>query len=206
LPEPTTIIATKGLEAAGKVTSGIIQRLFGPAADEIGEIFRDKVKTYRAKNLGTVLATTEVMLSASRDQVQPVSTRLLLPIIEGASLEDNESLSKKWAGLLASAATAPGQAFFHPSFPNILSELTALEASLLDQLSAENGEAPWGAFREASMATHGCSREVINSCHGNLFRLGLWRTMSPKSSGTVVQISPFGAAFLRAAQGPVAVA
>ena len=62
------------------------------------------------------------------------------PLLEGAALEDDENLSNKWAGLLASAATSNEAEHSHPSFPRILSEMSPREALILDKLYRVGGE------------------------------------------------------------------
>jgi hypothetical protein len=56
-----------------------------------------------------------------------------MPIIEAIGDEEDDSMSDRWAALLANAAGgSPDQV--PPSFPAILRELTAGEAQLLDAL------------------------------------------------------------------------
>lgn len=122
---------TKGVIApfsAGAV--GFLRRLFGPAASEIGEVFADKVRAYRSKNLQTVLLRAEEKVGSSEFQSLPL--RFSIPFAERASLVDDEELTEMWANLLASAAT--DYAAEHISFINILSRLSASEARLLERL------------------------------------------------------------------------
>lgn len=206
-PEPTSLsLLAKGVEAGIKTADSLLLKLLGPAADEIGQILQDKVRAYRAKNLTNVLHKTQDKILTSGQSVSAVPTKLLLPLIEGASLEDDDDLSEKWAGLLASAAAIDSQRSFHPSFPKILSEMTALEAILLDQLNGLGGETPWLAFRAASAASLGCTEDTIREAHGNLQRLGLWHNIrrAGAKEANLTQISPFGKAFVTAASGPIA--
>ena len=52
--------------------------------------------------------------------------------LEGASLEDDEDIQKGWAALLADAANADGKVEVKPTFLEILKQLSASEARLLD--------------------------------------------------------------------------
>jgi hypothetical protein len=58
--------------------------------------------------------------------------KTLLPILESASLEDDEDLHDRWANLLANAAAFDGRV--HPSFTQILQGLTGSEAKFLDAI------------------------------------------------------------------------
>jgi hypothetical protein len=102
----STAIAKKGVEAGFAAARGLIQKMFGPAAEEIGLMLGDKARVYRLKNLLSVIAKTDELLRAKSIDPHSVPLRTLLPIIEGASMEDDEALSRKWAGLLASAAAS----------------------------------------------------------------------------------------------------
>jgi hypothetical protein len=203
-PDPiSTAIATKGFKAGLAAAQGLIQKLFGPAAEEIGLMLRDKARVYRVKNLLSVLAKTDKLLREKSVDPHPVPLRTLLPIIEGASIEDDESLSQKWAGLLASAAALPDPSAAHPSFPRILGEITPREAVMLERLFESGGQAEWLAFRKKMATEFGCSEEIISSAHGNLFRLHLWLTIQPSgSTSQVVNLTAFGRLFLAATQGP----
>ena len=198
----STAIAKKGVDGGLAAAEGVIQKMFGPAAEEIGLMFRDKARVYRLKNLLSVVTKTDELLRANSANLHTVPLRTLLPIIEGASLEDDDALSKKWAGLLASAAVSLEPWAAHPSFPRILSEITAHEAVMLDRLSELGGRTEWKPFRQRLAADFGCPEEMIRPAHGNLFRLGLWaNTASQNPLAADVVLSEFGRAFLAATHG-----
>ncbi len=74
------------------------------------------------------MATTEIYLNLSPEDlseadVSPTSVplRTLLPLLEGAALEEDDDLSTKWAALLANAATPNSPLAIYPSFPHALS-------------------------------------------------------------------------------------
>jgi AcrR family transcriptional regulator len=60
------------------------------------------------------------------------SPRLLLPIMEASSVEDNETLQDMWAGLLATASQETDAVW--PSFVETLKQLTPDEARYLQRL------------------------------------------------------------------------
>jgi len=74
------------------------------------------------------LTTTEIYLNLSPEDlseadVSPTSVplRTLLPLLEGAALEEDDDLSTKWAALLANATTPNSPLAIYPSFPHALS-------------------------------------------------------------------------------------
>ena len=199
----STAIAKKGVKAGFAAAQGLIQKMFGPAAEEIGLMLGDKARVYRLKNLLSVIAKTDELLRAKSIDPHSVPLRTLLPIIEGASMEDDETLSRKWAGLLASAAASLEPEVAHPSFPRILSEITPHEAVMLDRLYEMGGRTEWPAFRQSLAADFGCSEDLIRPGHWNLFRLGLWaNTTAQGAAAPVVILTEFGRAFLTATRGP----
>jgi len=65
---------------------------------------------------------------------QQVPMKLLAPILEYGSLEDDESMQDRWASLLASAADQSFNNRILPSFASILKELSPVEAMILDRI------------------------------------------------------------------------
>ena len=82
----------------------LLHRLLGPVFDDFGAILSDKLRPYRAKNLVATMQKTERILREAGLPVNTFPTRLLLPIMEASSIENNETLQDMWAGLLATAS------------------------------------------------------------------------------------------------------
>jgi hypothetical protein len=196
-------LAKKGISAGVEAAKEFLSKLVGPAAEEIGLLLQDQVKLHRFKNQLRILAKAEAMLSKAGLTPNAVPFRTLLPILEAAASEDDESLSTKWAALLAnSAAKAEGYAS-HPSFPRILSEIAPNEARFLDSLLSKRGEADWNSFRTDLAKRLQVTEDYIDQYYGNLFRLGLVRIASREGVRKgVVQVGPFGKAFLSACTPP----
>jgi hypothetical protein len=64
-----------------------------------------------------------------------IGLKLLRPIDEGATLEEEDTMVDKWAALLANASAGDAGAPVAVAFPRILADLTAGEAEILDRLS-----------------------------------------------------------------------
>lgn len=202
IPEPiSNALAKKGIDEGVAAAKHLLERLCGPAFDELGLLLQDRARVYRLKNQLRMLAKVQDMLQKAGTEISTVPIRTLLPLLEGAALEDDERLSDKWAGLLASAASSGDAELTHPSFPRILSEMSPREAVILDQLHQTGGETDWNTFREGLAKEFGTSIESINQAYGNLFRLGLCRIKAGTPS-SVIELGPFGRFFLAAADGP----
>jgi hypothetical protein len=122
----STALAKKTLQPI----NGLLQRIAGPLADEIGDSLAIIARPYRIKLSLKMFQKTQQMLEEAGIAPQAVSPRLFLPMVESASIEDDEDLHTRWAALLANAATS--QNSVHPSYIETLKQLTPVEARLLD--------------------------------------------------------------------------
>lgn len=127
----------ESIVATGATTLAVdlLRRLAGPAADQVGLMLGDKVWEYRANNLIKITMRTQRKLRGAGLPANPVPPRLLLPLIESCSVEDNETLQEMWAGLLATASRETDS--MSPSFIETLKQLTPDEARQLEYLAAE---------------------------------------------------------------------
>ena len=129
MPDPVSAsLAKKALEPV----SGLIQRIAGPLADEIGDSLAIIARPYRIKLSLKMFQKTQRMLEEAGITPQAVPPRLFLPTLDAASIENDEDLHTRWAALLANAAASPDSV--HPSYIEILKQLTPMEARLLDAL------------------------------------------------------------------------
>ncbi len=121
LPE----IAKAGATALGASIpfTGIVKRMLGPAADELAEMWKDQVRLYRFKNQVRGVEKAEKMLKDAGIKPQAVPPKILFPLLEGVSLEDNEDLHTMWAAMLANAASPDKAESIRPGFIAILKEM-----------------------------------------------------------------------------------
>jgi hypothetical protein len=130
---------------AGEKIADLFNKLAGPLAEEIGLMLGDTVRVYRVKNLIKTTQKTQRLLQEAGLSANAVPPRLLLPIMEASSLEDNETLQDMWAGLLATASQDTDA--LSPSFVETLKQLTPDEARYLQQMHDNHsrgiGGSPW---------------------------------------------------------------
>lgn len=110
----------------------LLHKLAGPMFEELGAVLGDKVRVYRARNMVKTFQKTERLLRDAGLPANAVPPRLLLPIIENSSVEDNDSLQELWAGLLATASQQADSV--SPSFVDTLRQLTPDEARHLERV------------------------------------------------------------------------
>ena len=114
----------------------LVHRLTGPVFDDIGAMISDSMKPYRAKNLVNTLRKTQRILHEAGLPANAVPTRLLFPIAEASSIEDNETLQDMWAGLLATASQQTDSV--SPSFIETLKQLTPDDARHLEAIGQDS--------------------------------------------------------------------
>lgn len=110
----------------------LFRDLFKPAVNELGEHVADKIRLYRAKAAMKAMQKAKMQIEASGLKQKPPSVKDVVLLLEGASLEEDDYLVSKWAGLISSAATT-GDTL--PAFSDILRQLTPEEVRMLDYIS-----------------------------------------------------------------------
>lgn len=142
-----------------KVGSELIRELLAPSARVLGEGMAAGLQSWRDIRVAKFEQITEQavrMLSEAKHSTRPVPARMLIPIIERASLEDEPELVRVWAALLANSASIQGMVL--PSFPKILEELSPSEVRMLSTLQA--GSRDVKKLREAEQTVGKLMRHV----------------------------------------------
>jgi len=179
-----TIIAAK--EFAGKLIS--------PSLEEGGGLIKDTIKYWRFKNQVNILLKAKEFLSMKGLEPSRILPKTLIPLLENASLEEDEAIQNKWATLLANAAREDIGYLIKPSYAEILNELSPIEVKILDYIYHRLNE-----NKEVEIIRIDFTKKEILSIIGdkysddyyliidNLFRLNLLQpTASGKSKTTLV--------------------
>ena len=187
----------KVLEHSLDLIKSFLEKLAGPAAEELGLILQDKVKLYRFKNQIKIFQRAKKILDEANLKPKPIPLRTLVPLLDGASLEDNEYLANKWSALIANAAIWNLSKDNHPSYSKILMELSPIDALLLDKIYEEKSDIIWKPFKEKFARDNSLTLEEVAFCFENLFRLGLiYNTNKGLSKGE------FSKYFIKACSNP----
>lgn len=120
-----------GAVAATVPFTAIVKRMLGPAADEVAEMWKDQIRMYRYERQIKCVEKAERMAEEAGFTPKAVPPKILFPLLEGASLEHDETLHTMWAALLANAASDM-PSIVRPSFFTILREMASDEAELLN--------------------------------------------------------------------------
>jgi hypothetical protein len=183
-----------------------------------GGILSDNVKFWRFKNQINIIKKAQKVIEDSGLEKQQVPLKVLTPLIESSSLEEDDGMQEKWANLLANAAT--GFSGIKANYVEILKELSPLEATILDNIfRAANTEIDYEKRKTMQFdKTKICQAFSLSSDEGdliiqNLYRLGLCQP--PGSSGmmfgnervglqttNIFELTTLGFHFIRACQNP----
>lgn len=159
----TSTLVEKSLDAV----KGFVEKLAGGAIEEAGLMLADKVKLRRLKNQIKILEKAKKIADEANMDIKQINLKVLVPMLEYSSLEEEESLQDMWANLIANYSNANNK---HQSniYPFILSQLSSEEAVELKSIYSfkETGET-----RKFKLGLAG-----IN----NLVRLGLLEKAIPK--------------------------
>lgn len=134
------------LKAASEgATAGAVRAALEPFIAPIAEstqTITDLVRYQRWKIQIWIAQKARIYLEERGIEPNAVPLKILVPLLDAASLEDDddEDMQARWAALLANAAAGENGAYVSPAFPRILAELTPPEAALLQSL-AEREEA-----------------------------------------------------------------
>jgi Abortive infection alpha len=129
--DPTDLL-TAGVKELAETIRKLVEPFSEPVLSELGLYVADKVRFIRFKNSIKVLERARELLYEHGYEPMVVKPKVLVPILEGAGLEDTDDLIEKWSRLLASAASG-GEVL--PAFARILAEIGPDEVRILDHVT-----------------------------------------------------------------------
>jgi abortive infection alpha-like protein len=181
MPEPvsTAVGAAKALGAAKGAKDALdaldpaaekfAEQITGSGRKELGAWFGDHVRLRRFKSQLKIIKQAQKMADEAGFDPQVVNLKLLVPLLESGSLEDedDESMAERWAALLANAANPDAGAAVPPSFPDVLRQLGPTEAAILDLVFERWGDRPREEWASSGIVTSKAA-EVLGIAPGTL--------------------------------------
>jgi hypothetical protein len=125
--------AGKAIEA-GEELGGFVARFIAGPLEQASGIVEDKLKYLRWERQARLMKRAEEFMReiGLRDPTRAVPLKLAIPLLQGASLEDDDNLQDLWAKLLVNAADANSTIEVKRVFIDILESIGPLEAQILD--------------------------------------------------------------------------
>ncbi len=214
--DPITDLAKKSIEESAKIAEKFLGKLISPALEEGGGILSDTMKFWRFKNqINLVLKAQAFLTSRGIDPVR-ILPKTLIPILEHGSLEEDSEMQDRWAALLAHAADPILGQQVRPSYPEILKQLSPIEARILEAFYDSMKDVPiddrekHGMIKARVLDVFSLSDEEYKVIVDSLVRLGIcqWPTSlggvtigdSPMilRSYDFISLSPLGSDFIKA--------
>lgn len=124
----------KGIDLADKVGSFIAPLIRGSLEQGIG-IFENKLKYIRWERQIRLMIRAEKFMQELGvvEIVKPIPLKFAIPILQGASLEDDDYLQDFWAKLIANSVSSKGIELKR-IYIDILERLSPLEAKILEKI------------------------------------------------------------------------
>ncbi len=111
------------IEALIRPVSDVVDKIAGPAAEELGLTIQDHIRVIRFRRQVRLFERVKAICLEAGIAPRRVPLKLLAPIIEAASVEEDDNLQDIWARLLASAADpATRNTDAMPSYFSVLRE------------------------------------------------------------------------------------
>jgi len=127
----------KGIDAVREAGGFIARYVAGPLEEGVG-ILQDRLKYVRWERQVRLMQRAEQFLrdAGLNAPSRGVPLKIAVPLLQAATIEDDDALQDMWAALLVNAANADSGVEVHRSFIEILSQITSLEAQILDTIYA----------------------------------------------------------------------
>jgi len=179
----------KAIDAA-RDFGGFIAKYISGSVEQVFGIVEDKLKYSRWERQVRLMQRADVFLKKEglSSPTRYVPLKIMIPLLQGATLEEDDDLQDRWAMLLVNAANAEFPVEIRRAYLDILEQLTALEVKILDNIYAlpfaqmqHDGVATFYLPDSVSLASPlGGSNfpapdESIQLALGNLTRLGCLR-------------------------------
>lgn len=181
----------KGLDVAEKV-SGFLKMIFGDAFKELGASLHDWCKYFRYTQL---LRIQHKVSEIHRERgieggVAPIPLRYAIPLIQGASQEDEDTIQDLWAGLIANTTDPERRLTINKVYIQILTALEPLDALLL-RFIVKRGSSNVFQTRSSGLDLDRICEDIdmpksqLGVSVQNLIRLGCVREVEPSQTNVV---------------------
>ncbi|MBI5936254.1 MAG: DUF4393 domain-containing protein [Betaproteobacteria bacterium] len=125
----------KAIDAGERFGKFISRFVAGPLEQGVG-IFEDKLKYMRWERQVRLMQRADQLLGeiGLAQPTRAIPLKLAVPLLEAASLEDDDRLQDLWARLLVNAANSRSGVDLQRAYIAILEQITPLEAALLQNI------------------------------------------------------------------------
>lgn len=122
------------LKAAAEKTEGLLKTLFGKAFEETGEMIADQVRLRRFKSNIKIFEKAEKYLKDKSIDPRKINLKVLAPLVEYSSYEEDENLQELWAKLIKNILSRPTSVILQQNAIEVLNKVSNDEVKILDHL------------------------------------------------------------------------
>jgi hypothetical protein len=165
-------VAQKSVEAGEKLGS-FLAKYLGEGFCHLGGTFSDWAQAYRYRNTLKLIDEIEKIHKTRciEGKIIPILPKFALPILQEASLEDDDQVRSMWAGLLANT-TDPNKRFqLRKLYIEILSSLDPVDVQVLQFLEKEGIDEEYGFLAGAKLNADELSNKL--QCDGEDIKISL---------------------------------
>lgn len=116
-------IKSSTVEKGIEVAKSFVEKLVMPSIEETGLLVKDHITMWRFKNQVRMLNRAQVYCEKHNIEPKKISLKVLAPLLEYSSLEEEEVMQDKWSILLSNLIDSEQNIENHV-FPYILSQLS----------------------------------------------------------------------------------
>jgi hypothetical protein len=130
--------ATAQAIAAGERFGAFVARFISGPLEQASGIVEDRLKYFRWERQQRLIQRSEEFMHSlgMGGPTRAVPLKIAIPLLQGASLEDDDTLQDLWAKLLVNAADEDNPVTIQRMFIDILENIGPLEARILDAIYA----------------------------------------------------------------------
>lgn len=108
--------------------------VLGPSVKEFSGMLADNFRARRFKNQVKILSKAQEFLKERKIDPKEVELKILAPLVEYSSLEEDELLQEKWAKLITNIVTIDGKILLKQNCIDILKRLSNGDAKFIDYI------------------------------------------------------------------------
>lgn len=125
----TSTAVEKGIDLA----KNFLEKLIIPSIEETGLLIKEQVTFFKFKNQVKILNKAQEYCLKNNISPKSISLKLLCPLLDNASLEEDEYLQDKWAVLLSNMVDSEQNIENHV-FPFLLGQISKTEFLTLEEV------------------------------------------------------------------------
>lgn len=144
-----------------KQATELVEKTLGKSYDIVSFLIPSipsKIAERRVQNMIKILQKTKAKLinaSLSPEEYNTIALKVGIPLIEGASMEEDPTLQEMWSNLLATALTPDAKATISPLFIHILKSLSPDDAKVLHSFYLSE------CYGEPALKYHQCEQQLV---------------------------------------------